>query len=204
MRINLPAIPGRKREARETPDVLEPNASSEADRIEEEVSRRKKRAEESGIRECVMELYYGSLRCYDVWIHNSPESVYPGISGFEYVPRQGVKFTLGTRHYEFHYEEKSQTAFDGEVYRAGMYNVLCDNQRVLKFRVTISCPEEWYDETHRSAGAIEAFIDGPWVEELKNLGAAVKRHEAAARLTQERKAREDPARLEDLKKRFGI
>jgi len=210
MRFKLPRMFGHRAEGdgrRQDVPEREPTGEasmSEADRIEQEVGRRKKRAEDSRIRECVMDLYYDSLRHYDTWLQKCPEDVHPSISGFSKVEPNGVRMTLGVHTYRFNYEEKDKAGFDGERYGSGTYEVSCDDQRVLKFRVYISYPEEWYDadpaESERSSSVhrwpVGSGVEGPW--------AAIKQHETAARATREKNTREDPTRLEDLKKRFGI
>jgi len=59
-------------------------------------------------------------------------------------------------------------------------------------------PETW------KLREIEAFIEGPWVECLRELNSKIIQHLRNVHEADAKKRREGPAKLADLKERFGI
>lgn len=51
---------------------------------------------------------------------------------------------------------------------------------------------------------IEAFVEGPWVERLQELNSRIIQHRRNVHEADAKKRREEPAKLADLKDRFGI
>jgi hypothetical protein len=59
-------------------------------------------------------------------------------------------------------------------------------------------------DTEYTLKEIDAFIEGPWVEDIKRMAASYKAHKSKLTEEREKKEREDPHKLEDLRKKFGI
>src|SRR5262249_42620866 len=79
-----------------------------------------------------------------------------------------------------------------------------NDQRVLEFDVWIELPKKEYDEQDYRVSTIHAFVEGPWVGELRALLCEIESHEKRTSEALQKKRREDPQTLEDLKKRFGL
>ncbi len=105
--------------------------------------------------------------------------------------------------YTFGYAERSFSVPD-DIYTLGTLSVFLEGDLVLEFEVNVNYPENAWDDTTRSTGEIKAFVEGSWVGELAELTPKVRAHENQASAERAKLARENPAKLEDLKRRFGI
>ena len=59
-------------------------------------------------------------------------------------------------------------------------------------------PETW------ELREIDAFNEGPWVEHLQELNSRIIQHRQSVHEADAKKRKEEPAKLADLKNRFGI
>jgi hypothetical protein len=175
------------------------------DEILNEVGRRKQRAIETGIRETLLSLYFDSFQHYPTWfLNNNMDYIHPAITDARELDKGRIQITVDGKDYAFAYEEHYTTLPDGELYTSGKLSLSLNRELVLEFRVHVSSPENPWAETTRSPGDLEAFIEGPWVEVFNALGPRVKAHEKEVTAKREKEPREDPSRLDDLRRRFGI
>lgn len=85
----------------------------------------------------------------------------------------------------------------------GYLEIFVNDERMFRLSLIPEVDGD-YGETYWRPVDIEAFIEGPWIEDLKRLARlATAHHEEELRLAAQRR-KEAPALLEDFKTRFGI
>lgn len=170
-----------------------------------EVERRKKRAEELRINETVWTLYKDHLKSYPRWKTKHPEYIHPRVSDPIALPNEGVQVMVRGMKCSFSYSEGP-----GFMHIPGEDNKVCtlrlsvNEQLVLEFATSGRRPDRMDSEWEYTMLEIDAFVEGPWVEELQRLLPGVKGHEGAAAKEEGKRRREDPNTLEELKRKFGI
>ena len=175
----------------------------EPDAIYAEVDRRKKRAEELGIREIVWSLYHHRLEWYPDWFKRKSEMIFPKVKD-ALQPEEGqTQIEIESHKLLFAYSERG-SYLDDYGSNVGTLALRVNDQRVLEFDVWIELPKKEYDDTVYSVSTIHAFIEGPWVGELRELLAEIESHEKKTSEALQKRGREAPQTLEDLKKRFGL
>ncbi len=171
------------------------------DDIYAEVEQRKERARKLGIGDTVIPLYYNHLKFYPAWTKNSPKWISPTVSEAVDLGDHKVRLKINGRSYTFSYSERSVPGYD-ETFTMGTLQITLEDQKVFECDVHVDYEDEL--ETKRTPGDIKAFIEGQWIEELKNLLTFVLKHEAEQSRLSEKERRENPEKLMDLKKRFGL
>lgn len=173
------------------------------DEIYKEVERRKARAKELKISDVVFDTYEKKyLKYYPTWFsseHNR-EALPPEVIGAESLDNKGVKIRLASGTYTFKYAEKVKN-LENDVWIDGEFELLAEDQLVLAFSVYGVIGEY---VTEYSINDIEAFIEGPWVEDLRRLSALIEAYNLKRKQEREKRERDDPQKLADLRKRFGI
>ncbi len=167
---------------------------SEAQRVLREVEKRKQRANELGIEELILYLFfgrgYGSFGSYKI----KGASL---ISDFSHNINTGqCKFTLNKRNYSV---SETQNEFPGR------FEILVDGGKVLAVEIMADFTPFKDDTildgvTKYRCSAVKAFVEGEWVRDLKTLVTQIELDEKEA----ERKKEEDPKRIRKLKEDFGI
>jgi hypothetical protein len=192
----------------ERPEISDPSLSrprsgaTEPDAIYAEVERRKKRAEELRVREIAWSLYHHRLEWYPEQFKQKSEMIFPSVTDAIQPERGQTQIEIVTRKLLFAYTERGSYAdYTNSV---GTLALCVNDQQVLEFDIWIELPKQEYDETVYTVSTIHAFIEGPWITELKELLAQIESHEKTTSEALRKKAREDPGTLEDLKKKFGI
>lgn len=171
------------------------------DDIYAEVEQRKNRAKELGIFETVFPLYHKHLRYYPAWTKNSPKAIFPAVSEAVDLGDHRVRLKINGRSYTFSYSERSIPGYD-DFFTMGHLQITLEDQMVFECDVHVDDTDEF--ERKHTPGEIEAFIEGPWIEELKHLLTLILKHEEEESRLREKEQRENPEKLMDLKKRFGL
>lgn len=171
--------------------------------IRREVSKRQARAKELGICEAVLTLHRDHLGAFTTWITKFPHYVHPCVSEAVQINRETIGATINDQRYVFRYAEHSFFAGDGDA-TMGKMTVTQGEKTILEFSVHIHAPDNEWGETKYQPGEITAFVEDKWVNELKTLPALLKAHRDEQARIEKKKKDEDPEKLEDLKKRFGI
>ena len=181
----------------------------EPDEIRAEVQRRKKRAEDLGIRE-VLRALIKHRDHYRAWLKDDPKyaarAIYPDmtLSGSE------IRFSVGPTTFQLMNDEERLPSDDWD----SRGNSNCDHSRetvTLKvngeevFEFTVDKSTYWDQfgpSYHEHFGEIFRFIEGPWVTEIGEFVLKAQAHSATA--WRERNAPREAEEAEKLRKRFGI
>lgn len=185
-----------------------PRKDTEAYRVKEEAARRKKLAEEKGVKELATELYFDDIQYYPSWLKNE--------KGFAHVSKLVTNATklesgkkkeerhidvtellLKDKKYRFEFSNHSFSLPDGDYANHGLLDLFIDGKRVLG--VNLSNDYEGFDPKWKPFG-IEAFIDGEWINDLMDLKKAIQMDTKEKALMEA----EDPDKIKKLKKDFGI
>ena len=185
-----------------------PRKGTEARQVQEEVSRRKKIAEDKKVKELISELYFSTIEHFPSWIktdHNR-EYVPSIISRATERKEKGEKndrdkkiteIVLDGKEYKFAFQENSFSTPDGEYNTHGLLELFVGDKRVVAINASLEHSD--YDSNWRPFG-IEAFIDGDWIEDFQKLKIAREQDEKKRAL----KEAEDPEKTKKLKRDFGI
>jgi hypothetical protein len=186
--------------------------SDDADEIYAEIKRRKSRARELGIPELIWDLF-DSVKHYPSYSRNDPAGYQRFVPSFvteiHEPTKDDIAFAYGGVNYFFSWKTKKVESFHSDFDRIredGQLVLSTNDDRV--FELTLRgeqdmsgddyVPETW------ELREIEAFIEGPWVEHLQELNSRIIQHRQSVHEADARKRREEPAKLADLKNRFGI
>lgn len=182
----------------------------DADAIRAEVEQRKRRAIELKVPNLVTDLYRDLFRNYPEWAREHPDRLPNLISDLEHPTKSIVAFTFKRQKYSFFWKEESSETIshneDSDTFRMRGSLILRVNEKRV-FEITLR-GERYIDiggslpiasETWKLVN-IHSFVEGPWVEDLRELGE-LGRHYLQMVFA---KMRNEPAKLETLKKRFGI
>lgn len=182
----------------------------EADEIQAEVAKRKKRAKDLKIGETLWSLHRRLVN-YKTWLSKDPDKVYSEVGKTLEFSDDQPEFVLGHVKYQiiskeqpsFETETTSPGAFEPDRITLGTLSLRVNDQKMFKF--------EWSrrTESHHDApvftdqiGEITRFIEGPWVTELSDLLVKIEDHTKSVR--DKREAPKKAQELEELKRRFGI
>jgi hypothetical protein len=180
----------------------------ELDEIRAEVQRRKKRAEDLGIRQ-IVRWFIQHRDQYRAWLRDDPQFatrlLYPDFIFSD----DEVRFSIEATRFQLKYSEEPvsrdyEDSGDSRWVRSReKLKLRVNDQKVFEF--TVEKDTEWTQFGpiyHENFGEIIRFIEGPWVAEVTELFLRAKAHSDAA--SKERNAPREAKEMEDLKKRFGI
>lgn len=194
--------------ARELGEAGDSPMTSEADRIEAIVKKRKEEANKKGLPKLVEELWeHQGVRYFHSWIQQNrnyvPAFVQEATESKS--KRDGkdkdtktISLRLESKTLSFAFTETS--SYDGTNY--GELDLIVSDKTVLSLGMAIDYGDiknEW-DSAHWHAFDVTAYIPGDWENDLHRLKSEIEK----LRADRERAAKEDPAKLNDMKKRFGI
>ena len=189
--------------------------SDESDSIYAEIENRKQRAKELGISEFVWDLFE-AVRYFPSYSRDIPpgyQKFVPSVVTALEEPAEGsVKFLYDGMRYSFLWSTKRKSEFrlraTSETLREDGSLVLHVNDQPV-FELTLHGEQTFYEDdvgpkTWEKRG-IEAFVEGTWVEALRELNKRIIQHrrDIHSKL-RPRNVVKKPAKLADLKKRFGI
>jgi len=176
-----------------------PREGTEAHRIQEEVRKRKKIAEEKGVKELISKLYFNHLKYFPSWIKQSGDYV-PKLVDSAQEEKKGEKETIlisfKGKNYRFEFSEHSFSTPD-DYCTHGLLELFSDDKKWLAINVSLENNE--YDSEWRPFD-IKAFIDGEWVTDFKHLKEAIQENDKM----REQKKAENPKKVQELKDNFGI
>ena len=173
----------------------------ETDRIEAEVEKRKKRAWELQLPQKLFSWYEEQARWYPAWTSNSPTFLPSQIVGAA-ANQEGVSFSVGQKLYAFEWKEDSYLLPDGDMAWVASLRLRIDDRVVFALRASGS-----FDDI---AGVVwkpidvEAFVESPWVKLTLRLIEDAQTAYGDAIQAAKNREREDPKRLAELKRNFGI
>jgi len=176
-----------------------PRIGTEAYRVEQEVKKRKKIAEEKGVRALITGLYFGKLEYYPSWIKQSGGYVPKAINEAKEEKNGERKITTIAffgKTYKFEFSQHSFSTPDDFVTH-GLLELFFGEKRILGINVALE--HGTYDSEWRPFD-IAAFIDGDWIDDFSRLKEEIKKND---KLREQKKA-EDPRKVQDLKNNFGI
>lgn len=205
-----------KKEKKETPSSSEkpiPDqsrsqaSSSEADRVHKAVKDRIASAESKGTRKLAEQMYHDTKH-FSSWIKHTPRDYVPSyvldavqtkVDGKTPKEKETVlALTFANGVLEFRFRE-SGSRFENTDY--GYLELRWNDKSVLTLGMAI----DWNDgdeyvgpEWH--SFKIEAYIPGDWEDVLNELKSAIEMQKKDREL----KKREDPEKLNELKKKFGL
>lgn len=179
----------------------EPREGTEAFRVQEEVKKKKKIAEDKKVKELISELYFGLIQYFPSWLKNNNREDVPKIISEATEEKEDksdiVKIILNKKKYKFIFSQSSFDTLDGEYLTHGLLKLLFKDQVVLA--INLSLEHSDYDSSW-DPFEIKAFIDGDWIDDFTEL----KKAEKDDRRSREIIKAEDPKKIEELKKNFGI
>jgi hypothetical protein len=187
--------------------------ADEADAIYAEVKRRKDRAKELGVPESMWDLFE-NVKYFPSYSRNDPVGYQKFVPNFvtsiQEPEKNQIRFEYNGVNYFFSWSTKrveSFSSYSDDIHREdGRLILRVDNERV--FELTLRgeqdlSGDDWVPPEWRLR-EIEAFIEGPWVETLQELNSRIIQHRRDVHEADAKKRREEPAKLVDLKDRFGI
>lgn len=170
----------------------------ETARVEKEVEKRKQKAKDLGIPKLFEGLYFHKIIHYPSWITHSRGYVPALVTNAARLDDRSIQIILEGKKYIFRFEERRFSTPDGESHRHGLLEVFQNDQRVLALDAAFEYERE-YDPDWAVFG-VEAFIEGEWLNDFTKLEKQIEINKEE----REKKQREDPTRLEKLKRDFGI
>lgn len=171
--------------------------------IKAKIKKRKDRAKQLGVDKFMGKLF-NDLRCYPKWFVSNKEYT-PLITDARSLENEKRgddvwgkwQITLKGNNYIFAFKDYPLSTSRGVYGHNGKFEVWKDDTKVLALDITLGTDpyqlkQEW------SAFDIEAFIEGEWIQDFRELyDASVKAHEDGYK-----KIVRKP--IDDLKKNFGI
>ncbi len=179
----------------------------ELEKVKAEVAKRRERASQLGLVNIVFSLYRDHLMFFeDDFSHDDgrvPKSV-TKIVTFQF--KDGVNETVakevifGDRSYTFVFRERPGIDPGGDDWTTGSIEVRQNSELLFELYCT-SEVEEYMGRVWKPF-RVEAFIEGPWVAEIKTFAAQVEELNRirSIKSSDEGKLRE----LKELKKKFGL
>lgn len=176
-----------------------PREGTEAHRVQEEVRKRKKIAEEKGVKELISQLYFDRLQYFPSWIKKSGNYVPKLINSAQEEKNGDKKVTLISFNGKIYTFEFSQHSFStpDDYCTHGLLERFANEKKWLAINVSLENNE--YDSKWRPFD-IKAFIDGDWIDDFRYLKEAIQEND---KLREAEKA-EDPKKVQELKDDFGI
>ena len=158
-----------------------PRKGTEARQVQEEVSRRKKIAEDKKIKELISELYFSNIEHFPSWIKTDHNREYvPSIiskaterkekGGKNDCDKKITEIILDGKEYKFAFQENSFSTPDGEYNTHGLLELFVGDKKVLAINASLEHSD--YDSKWSPFG-IEAFIDGDWIEDFQKLNKLI-------------------------------
>jgi hypothetical protein len=187
--------------------------AEDPDQIYAAIERRKRRAVELGVPEFVWDLFE-RVKFYPSYSRNDPvgyqKFIPSGVTALEEPAKGDVAFVYDGSKYSFSWSTKNADSFLGkhhETVREDARLVLrVEGERV--FELALRGEQTFYEDDVSpktwEKREIQAFVEGPWVENLRELNGTIIQHYQQVHEAEARKRREDPRKLADLKDRFGI
>jgi hypothetical protein len=182
---------------------------SEAERIRFEAEQKRKFAIESGLHNLVSEIYHGYVINYPTWLKNPGDHIVPPIvtKASEIKLRdkkaRGTKIKLNGKDFSFVYKDVEYAYYrEGKEY--GLYGVLevsLGNQKVIE--VSEMAEYGQLSVQYYPIG-VNAFIEGVWMDDLRQLKEAIDATESERQKVLELKRLENPQEISRLKRDFGI
>jgi len=111
--------------------------------------------------------------------------------------KETVRLTFKGKQYTFRFHEKSIPCPD-RTYLHGLLELFLGENRVLALNAAFNDEDKYNPDW--SIFGIEAFVEGDWIGDFREMADKVE----SERVERERRKREDPQKLEKLKKDFGI
>ena len=187
-----------------------PREGTEAYRVQQEVEKRKKIAEERGIKDLMFELYFNKLKYFPNWIKSSrdyvPKVVESARSGKE-DEKEILTLLFGGKTYRLEFSTRRFSTPDSDC-ESGLLELFTGQKKVFGIK-TIRTLRMWGVEPEMAEAMadgkwgvtdISAFIDGDWVDDFEHLQEAIQEDN---RLREIRRA-EDPENTKRLRNGFGI
>jgi hypothetical protein len=187
--------------------------ADDADAIYAEIERRKHRAKELGVPQLIWSLFE-TVRYFPSYARDDPPGykrfVPPFVIRINSLAEGGLVFSYEGVEYSLAWSEKSSDSYGGYRSRISSYNgrLALNVAENRVFELTLFgtqdestdeyVPMEW---TIRN---VDAFVEGTWIERLTELASKIAQHRQEVHEADAKKRREDPAKLKDLKDRFGI
>jgi CheY-like chemotaxis protein len=183
---------------------------TEAHRVEEEVLKRKQIAKDKGVPELIFQLYFKSLVYFPKWIESYREGVPTIVESAQSESlgeKEVVTVAFSSKTYRFEFTTRSFSTPDSDC-ESGLLELFADRNKLFGIKA-IRTLRMWDVDPEMAAGLadsewsvvdISAFIDGDWIEDFRHLREAIQ---DAERLRQIRAA-EDPKKVQQLKRDFGI
>lgn len=146
--------------------------------IRTEVERRKQRAEDLGLPKTLFRLYVNHLKYLDNDFDHERSSMPRSLTKVVKTRLQhGTDSTESTELFFgetciiFGFRERNTTMPDGETWTSGNLQISIDGRAV--FDLYCNCTDVPYLGREWSAGAVEGFVEGPWIDEIKKFAQQV-------------------------------
>lgn len=184
--------------------------NDDGDAIRVEVERRKRRAIELQIPNLVADLHRDLFQNYPAWARDHPDRLPNLISDLEHPTKSIVAFSFKWRKYSFFWKEDASERITHDedsdtftirgrlilrVNEKRVFEMMLRGERYINIGGSLPFASETWKPTN-----IQSFVEGPWIEDLREIGE-LGRHYLEMAFA---KTRNEPAKIEDLKKRFGI
>ena len=179
----------------ENGELLDPE--SEADRVHRMVNERIQSAEKKGIRELVEELYLKKFKQNPIWTGKTNKQLHATRDPMREAEQTGQNKRLEDDVLEFRFRETGD--FDGTNY--GELELFWNKNSVMQLDMAINWDDgDEYVSAEWHSFSIKAYIPGEW----ENILQSIKQDLETSSNEQKKREREDPRKLEDLKKKFGL
>jgi hypothetical protein len=184
--------------------------ANDADAIRAEVERRKRRANELQVPSLVADLYHDLFQNYPAWAREYPDRLPKLISELEHPTKRIVEFTFKRQKFSFFWKEESSERIshnedsDTDIMRCRLI-LRVNEKRVFEMTVrgeryiNVRGSQVFASSTWKPVN-IQSFVEGPWIDDLREIDRLGRQYLQMAL----DKTRNDPSKLADLKKRFGI
>jgi len=189
--------------------------ADDADELYAEIKRRTDRARELGVPELIWDLFE-NVKHYPSYSRNDPVGynrfVPSFVTAIQEPTKDNIAFEYDGVNYSFSWSTKRVESFlsssdNFDICREnGLLILRVKDDRV--FELTLRgeqdlSGDDWVPPTWELR-EIEAFIEGPWVEHLRELNSKIIQYLRNVHEADAKKRREEPSKLADLKDRFGI
>jgi hypothetical protein len=173
-----------------------PKEGTEAYRVQEEVRKKIKIAEEKGVKELISNLYFNYLRhCPKVYVPKIIDSIQEEKKD----EKEVILISFKGEKYRFEFSERRSIAPDSNTY--GLLELFSDEKKWLAINVSLEISNSSF-ATKWKPFDIEAFIDGDWIEDLKRLKDLIIIRQSKE-LEGDNRAK-DSKKIQELKDNFGI
>jgi hypothetical protein len=193
---------------------------SREERVMDNVDRMKRKALEKDVPEVLAQLFLDKVRYYPELMQGEKNFIEfmkaSTKAGTSIVPAAVKKAVRKSRSETFEvielqvneeiYEFTFKHYLDDVKNPKGLLEISLDGKRVFALEFEKTEDDTWYQD---GANSIKAFIDGPWVEELKGLLVGIKESESNKKKERKKKAAtkemsKKNKKLKDLQDSFGV